>query len=72
MLLAHAAAGRKYKRCCYAPDSPLMEHADGSLAHVIPMDGEVRAILKRQHEKFVAFDSPFRAAVDNLVERACR
>jgi len=46
--------------------------ADGSLAHVIPMDDEMRAILKRQHEKFVAFDTPFRAAVDNLVERACR
>jgi hypothetical protein len=39
---------------------------------MVPMDDEMRAILKRQHEKFVAFDTPFRAAVDNLVERACR
>jgi hypothetical protein len=34
----------------------LVEREDGSLAHAIPMDDEMRAILKHQRENFV---SPF-------------
>src|SRR5262245_18421989 len=76
-------SGHKYKRCCNAPGSPLVEHEDGSLAHAIPMNDEMRAVLKHQREEFVArfgrepgpddpvfFDAPSDAEYDDAVTTA--